>query len=631
MSLSKQLWSTLALLLLLAFAGSFVVSTYTAKRYLEAQLYLKNVDNAESLALTLSHAGTDPVSLDLFVAAQFDTGHYRLIRLQGPRGEMLVERKSAVQDLGVPRWFAGLVPIHADAGQASVSDGWKQLGTLTVESHTRYAYEALWSGALQLLGWLVVAAGLSAVLGFWLIRRITRPLAAVVEQAEAIGARRFVSIAEPRTLEFRRVARAMNTLSGRVKGMLEEEADRLEALRREIQVDALTGLFNRAPFLQQLGSLLQRDDAGAAGVLVIVRVVPLVRVNNELGRERADALLQAVAAAQLRVAAGQPDWLGGRLNGADFALLAAGEADAAGLAARLRAALTEIDLEPFAGVEVRFPMGVALYSHGDSLGDMLARVDGALAQAEQSETDVPVIAAAGRVQAPDLASWRGLLEVTFAAGGFRLARFPVKDAKGGLLHEECPLRMQVADEWQPAGVVMPWLARLGWLPRFDAAALDLILAALAAESGPLCLNLSAEAIADATFRRDLVQRLRAVPALAAKLWIDIPEAGALREQAALRELCIALTPLGCRIGLEHAGRNFARIGELHDLGLSYLKVGAALVRGIDDNPGNQAFLRGLAMVCHAIGLIAIAEGVANGEEADTLFTLGFNGVTGPGV
>jgi diguanylate cyclase (GGDEF)-like protein len=472
---------------------------------------------------------------------------------------------------------------------------------------------------------------LSAVLGFWLIRRITRPLVSVVEQAEAIGARRFVSIPEPRTLEFRRVARAMNTLSGRVKGMLQEEADRLEALRSEIQLDALTGLFTRAPFLEQLGSLLQRDDAGAAGVLAIVRVAPLMKVNSELGRERADRLLQAVAAAQQRVAAAQPDWLGGRLNGADFALLAAGEADALELSARLRRALAEIDMEPYAEVEVRFPMGVALYTHGESLGELLARVDGALAQAEQAESDLPVIATANRALAPDLASWRDLLELAFSANSFRLARYPVKDAKGALLHEECPMRMQVAGEWQPAGVVMPWLARLDWLPRFDTAALELILATLAGESGQLCLNLSAEAIADAGFRGDLVQRLRGAPALASRLWIDIPEAGAFREPAALRELCIALTPLGCRIGLEHAGRNFARIGELHDLGLSYLKVGAALVRGIDEKPGNQAFLRGLAMVCRAIGLLAIAEGVANGEETETLFTLGFNGVTGPGV
>lgn len=66
MSLSKQLWLTISLLLALAFGGSFVVSAYTAKRYLETQLFLKNNDNAASLALALSHVENDPVTLELF-------------------------------------------------------------------------------------------------------------------------------------------------------------------------------------------------------------------------------------------------------------------------------------------------------------------------------------------------------------------------------------------------------------------------------------------------------------------------------------------------------------------------------------------------------------------------------------
>ncbi|MDP2432729.1 MAG: LapD/MoxY N-terminal periplasmic domain-containing protein [Pseudomonadota bacterium] len=631
MSLSKQLWLTIVILLALAFGGSFVVSGYTAKRYLEAQLYLKNLDNAASLALTLSHMGNDPVTLELLLAAQFDTGHYRLIRLQGPRGETLVERVSDVSDPGAPRWFVALVPIQAAPGRASVSDGWKQSGTLVVESHTRYAYAALWSGMLQLLGWLLAAAVLSGVLGAWLIRRITRPLGEVVTQAEAIGARRFIRIEEPSTLEFRRVARAMNTLSARVKAMLEEESGRLETLRREIQLDPLTGLYAREPFLSQAAGLMRRDDAGAAGVLAIARVTPLARINAQLGRASADQLLAATARVVNALLTEHPDWLCGRLNGADFVLIAP-EADAApAVAQRLRADLAEIDLGPYGGLDIRFPIGAAAYAHGDALAELLARVDGALARAEQADTEVPCIATASQPRVPDLAAWRALLEQAFAARALKLARFPVLDAAGKTLHVECPVRMRIEEIWEPAGVVMPWLARLGWLPRLDAAALDLALDGLHGAGEELCINLSAESIADAGFRAALLERLTREPDRARHLWIDIPESGAFRHTAALRELCVALAPLGCKIGLEHAGRNFARIGELHDLGLSYFKVGAALVRDIEQNPGNQAFLRGLTMVCHAIGLIAIAEGVESETEARALFALGLDAVTGPGV
>jgi len=39
--------------------------------------------------------------------------------------------------------------------------------------------------------------------------------------------------------------RAMNSLSGQVRSMLDEESARLEQLRRDAQHDALTGLLNR--------------------------------------------------------------------------------------------------------------------------------------------------------------------------------------------------------------------------------------------------------------------------------------------------------------------------------------------------------------------------------------------------
>jgi len=42
----------------------------------------------------------------------------------------------------VPAWFVDLIPLHTEPGIAQVQDGWRQYGTLTVNSHNRFAYEA---------------------------------------------------------------------------------------------------------------------------------------------------------------------------------------------------------------------------------------------------------------------------------------------------------------------------------------------------------------------------------------------------------------------------------------------------------------------------------------------------------
>ena len=145
------------------------------------------------------------------------------------------------------------------------------------------------------------------------------------------------------------------------------------------------------------------------------------------------------------------------------------------------------------------------------------------------------------------------------------------------------------------------------------------------------INLSAESLCDAGFRTRLEVLLAAHPEGARALWVEVPEYGVVQHPAEFRELCGVLRPLGCRIGIEHFGCRFDRIGDLHELGLDYVKVDASLVRGIDNETGNQGVLRSLCVLAHGLGIRVIAEGVESAAERATLVALGVDGMTGPGV
>jgi EAL domain-containing protein (putative c-di-GMP-specific phosphodiesterase class I) len=215
--------------------------------------------------------------------------------------------------------------------------------------------------------------------------------------------------------------------------------------------------------------------------------------------------------------------------------------------------------------------------------------------------------------------------------GVRLAHFPVLMPDGALLHHEAPVRLMLDGEWRPAGYFMPWAARLGLLPRFDAAVVQAALREIDATGAPLGINLSPDSLCDATFRGELFTLLQSHPDAAPKLWIEIPEYGAVRHLGEFRALCVALRPLGCKLGIEHAGSRFSHLSALHELGLDYIKIDAAMIRDIDKNPGNQAFLRGLCTVAHSIGVVAIAEGVGSNEEMSVLPGLGLDAMTGPAM
>lgn len=632
MSLIKQLWIAIAAITLISLGGSLVVSALSARHYLEQQLSVKNIDNANSLALSLSQMEKDPVTVELLIAAQFDTGHYRLIRLADPNGKTLIERVYADTEAGTPAWLPRLVPLDARPAIAQVQDGWRQFGTLTVESHGRYAYESLWNTSLQLLLWFIAGGALCGLAGTALLKWITRPLRSMVEQAEAIGGGRFVTTPEPRTMEFRAVVRSMNTLSERVRGMLEDESRRLEELRRQTQYDEPTGLFNRSQFLNQLDAALAREDAQAGGAFVMVRLHGLAELNQRLGRARADALLHALADRLRHVAAQHAEADCGRLNASDFAILTTGGKDAAIVAAAVDKALGDLLAEP--ALNSRLLIAAADYAPGENRSHLLARVDGALAAAAESGEEriqcAQAVTALGAGLTLD--AWRRELDTALDENRLRLERFAVIGRDGQLLHHEVPVRLMLHGSWQNAGRVLPCAARLGMVTAIDARVVRAAVNCLESEpDSRLAINLSAEALCDKGFRDALHDILRARPLLASRLWIEVQELSALRHQVEFRALCLALRPLGSKIGLEHAGRHFSRFAELHDLGVDYLKISAAFVRGIDASSGNQAFVRGLCTIAHSIGMIAIAEGVGSEAERNCLMALGVDGVTGPGV
>ncbi len=634
MSLFRQLWLAVIVSTLIAFVGSFAVSMMTARQYLEEQLAIKNNDNAASLALSMSQMEKDPVTLELQVAALFDSGQYARIQVRDPEGLTLIEKTSPAISDDVPAWFARLFPIASRPGSAQISTGWTQFGTVELVSHNRFAYRELWQGGWRLLMWFSLGGVLAGFLGMQILRRIKRPLDAVVGQARAISERRFIRIEEPATPELKSLARAMNVMVGRVKAMFEEEASRLEQVRREATLDPLTGLANRAYFMNRLAIALNDEDAPTRGSLIMLRLADLAGINRCAGRETADEVLRRTGAALRELAEKNPGAEAARLNGADFSLLLPGQNDPQPACQQLLAALQSLVAAQLLPENAIGHLGSSVYQHNEPVPQLLARVDAALAAAElQGPLAAQHVAEQSHCSASTQADWRSILTDALKDQRLRLIEFPVADSNGLLLHLECPLRLQAEEsgDWINAGSFMPVASRLSMTSELDLAAVKLALDRLAAGLPAVAVNLAGASLIVPDFTPRLLSLLQQRRELAGKLWLEVAESGAFQYFDAFLAFSLALRPLGCRLGIEHFGRQFSQIGRLHDIGLDYLKVDGSFIRNIHGDNGNQAFLKGLCNIAHGIGLTVIAEGVNSAEELATLPALGFDGATGPAV
>ncbi len=636
MSLIKQLWIGIIVMLLLAMGGSFGISLLSAKHYLEEQLHLKNLDNANSLALSLSQIEKDPVTLQLLISAQFDTGHYEYIILTDPQNKTLIERrydgeKNNTELQHVPQLFIQLVDLGAAPGVAQVQDGWQQYGTLTIKSQSRYAAQALWNSTTQLFGWFFIAALMSGVLGTIFIKFISDPLDGVIKQAEAISERRFITSDEPKTKEFQRLVRAMNLLSHSVKVMLEKETRQLEKLRKESHLDELTELPNRNHFLNLLESFLKREDS-STGVVAIARVLNLAELNNQLGRAATDHALIQIAGVLHQVLERYPGSHAGRLNGSDFMIVISSNPSADAIGAELSEQFNN-QLQMHNLLALQLPIAACTFTTGSEPKELLHKLDGALAQAELKGNRALITLNSHHYPLAhrNLNGWRDAISVALDKDQLQLAEFSVKNAVGEIIHREAPVRMYLDEQWQQAGYFIPWAARLSMMPAIDLSVIKAALDKLTTATTAIAINISADSLCNANFREQALKLLTNRLPTIDPLWIEFPESCALRHMAELRSFTSSLRTAGCRVGLEHIGIEFTKIRELQDSGFHYLKIDSALVRDINANPVNQTFIQGLCNIGHSLGMVMIAEGVCSEAEKEKIFKLGIDAITGPWI
>ena len=469
-----------------------------------------------------------------------------------------------------------------------------------------------------------------------MVQRIRKPLDSTVEQAQAIVDGRFITVAEPRVPELRRLTQAMNAMVGRLKLMFEAQAAQVESLRTQAYMDPVSGVSNRKHFISRLNAARQSDYADPTAGLVLLRLLELAELNRQLGHASTDRLIHAISQALQSYSDRVQGCHVGRLNGSDFALYLPVGGQAHETANAVAESMRKI--LPLFGSHVAVALGAVEIVENRPLGDVLAAADDALARAESRGAFTVELAdqqldAEGRGAPLGEGAWRENLLSALDQRRAQLVRFPVVDSARQSIHLECPLRLQLELEgrFETAAYWLPLALRTRLTAAIDELAVRLALDQIAASDLALCVNLSPASLSDSAFAARLRGVLAERPALARRLSLEVHESAAVEQFELVQELSRQLRPLGVRFGLEHAGQRLNQVDRLFEAGLDYVKLDAAVIHGIDSDTARAGFLRGLVLMLHGLSLQVIAEGVATQAEADAAWQAGVDGQTGPWV
>jgi EAL domain-containing protein (putative c-di-GMP-specific phosphodiesterase class I)/GGDEF domain-containing protein len=629
MTLTQRMALFIAFILSLALGGALVIHTLAARDALLQQQDVRNRDAAASLALALSQHGADVVAMKTIAAAQFDLGHYRQIRLVAPDGQVLWNLQAgAAQTAGparAPAWFVRWLPVVAADGEALVSAGWRELGTLSVAAHTSWAQDSLWRASQRTAALLAGLALCAAALTAWMLRAWQRPLQDTVEQAQALARGQFVEAPLPRLPELQSLTRSMNTTVLRLRENFAGQAEQVAYLQRQAQLEPLTGLCLRAQFMETMNRRLAHQDGVG---LVLVRVGPLERINALYGREAADSVLRQAGQVLARLADAEPDSLAARLSGSDMAWLLPlpGIANelAPGLLHALRDALLPLGLGVQVAVSVSGNVSVV-----DAETALSMAMPG-LAQAAQGDGLHLGFASHAGAAFTDLAAWTAQIGSALDERRASIAEFPVLDPQGRLLHLECPLRLQLDPdgEYQSAAKWLPLARRCGLSARVDLRALQLALAAAQADARPRAVNVELASLTEPGFVAEVANLLAAHADAANLLWVEWVQSGARGDWVGAEQASHSWRQWGVRIGVEHAGAEPQHLAQLRDQGLDYVKVDAGHLRGAAADARVRAYAQSLSGLIRLLGLKVLAEGVENNDDLQVLWSLGFDGATG---
>lgn len=171
---------------------------------------------------------------------------------------------------------------------------------------------------------------------------------------------------------------------------LEVLGSQLETARKESTTDALTRLYNRRAFDEQLTRTVELAALRSGGAaLLMVDIDHFKKVNDTKGHPCGDAVLQAVAQACARTCLRKADFVA-RYGGEEFAIIVrdVDEREAVTLAERVRLAVASLKVTwEGAAVPVTISVGCAPWRRGEATTTWLQRADGALYEAKRAGRD----------------------------------------------------------------------------------------------------------------------------------------------------------------------------------------------------------------------------------------------------
>ncbi len=399
------------------------------------------------------------------------------------------------------------------------------------------------------------------------------------------------------------------------------------------QTDILTGLPNRAFFLEQLeeADSYERRGSGAFSILML-DLDRFKNVNDSLGHAAGDALLRQVAL-RLKSAIRSADVLA-RLGGDEFAIIQAECDDQRAGSIDLATRIAKLVAEPFLlqgnQVEVGTSIGIAMApEHGSDQEQLLKKADLALYRSKSAGRNCFTLydeAMSAELEARN--TLESDLRDAVARCQFELHYQPFFDVQTGqrrgleaLVRWRHPTRGLIPpDQFIPLAEETGLIVPLGeWVLR---RACD------DATSWPadikVAVNLSPVQLKQVELFDVIQSALRSSGLPAERLEIELTESVLLERAVENHALMERLKSIGISLALDDFGTGYSSLSCLTAFPFDKIKIDRSFIGNLTKRHKSSAIISSIVTLARGLNLSVTAEGVETQEQFERLKTLGVN-------
>jgi diguanylate cyclase (GGDEF)-like protein/PAS domain S-box-containing protein len=399
--------------------------------------------------------------------------------------------------------------------------------------------------------------------------------------------------------------------------------------------DALTGLYNRHRFQDELNRMLSDGDRHKSSVaLLFFDIDEFKYINDNFGHRAGDAMLIRVAgevSAQVR-----RNEIFARLGGDEFAILApeATEQESTAFAERIVRAISRIPFS-YEGHNLRLTcsLGVALYpTHAANSEDLVAFADLAMYQAKEAGKNTWRIYREdqGASQAViTRLNWNDRIQHALENNLLTLHFQGIFDCMdSSLRHVEALVRMR--DKVEPGRLIMPGhfipvAEKTGKILDIDRWVIAEVVRMLSLNERipPIAVNISGRSFNEPQLPRFIEEELKRAGVRPERLMVELTETSAVSDLHDAKRFIEALRDTGCKVCLDDFGAGFSSFAYLKHIEADVLKIDGQFIRDLPNDRSNQVFVKAIVDVARGLNKVSVAECV---EDEATLVMLRALGV-----